>query len=60
MNSSAAAVSREACVARDAGDLLAAFRDRFVMPDGVIYLVGSRFYCAACNEAWIREGKAWE
>jgi kynureninase len=41
MNSSAAAVSREACVARDASDPLAVFRDRFVMPDGVIYLDGN-------------------
>jgi kynureninase len=41
MNSSATAVSREACVARDAGDPLGAFRDRFVMPDGVIYLDGN-------------------
>ena len=27
--------------------------------DGVIYLVGSQFKCAACNEAWIKEGKPW-
>jgi formylglycine-generating enzyme required for sulfatase activity len=27
--------------------------------DGMIYLVGSQFKCAACNEAWIREGAAW-
>ena len=27
--------------------------------DGVIYLVGSQLKCAACNEAWLREGKAW-
>jgi hypothetical protein len=26
-------------------------------PDGVIYLVGSRLNMAACNEAWLREGK---
>jgi hypothetical protein len=26
-------------------------------PNGVIYLVGSRMTFAACNEAWIREGK---
>jgi kynureninase len=41
MNSSATAVSREACVARDASDPLSGFRDRFVMPDGVIYLDGN-------------------
>jgi hypothetical protein len=28
-------------------------------PNGVIYLIGSRMKYAACNEAWIREGKAW-
>jgi sulfatase modifying factor 1 len=27
--------------------------------DGVIYLTGSQFKCAACNEAWIKEGKPW-
>src|SRR5260370_42340363 len=30
--------SREACVARDLVDPLRGFRDRFVIPDGVIYL----------------------
>jgi formylglycine-generating enzyme required for sulfatase activity/photosystem II stability/assembly factor-like uncharacterized protein len=25
--------------------------------DGIIYLVGSRLHMAACNEAWLREGK---
>jgi hypothetical protein len=30
--------SREACVARDLVDPLRAFRDRFVIPEGVIYL----------------------
>lgn len=29
-------------------------------PDGTIYLIGSRMKYAACNEAWIREGKAWQ
>src|SRR5271156_6235150 len=33
--------TREACVARDLSDPLAAFRDRFVVPDGVIYLDGN-------------------
>jgi hypothetical protein len=28
-------------------------------PDGTIYLIGSRMKFAACNEAWIREGKPW-
>ena len=35
------ALSRDACVARDAADPLGALRDRFVMPDGVIYLDGN-------------------
>jgi kynureninase len=33
--------AREACVARDLSDPLAAFRDRFVIPEGVIYLDGN-------------------
>jgi kynureninase len=33
--------SREACVARDLVDPLRTFRDRFVIPDGVIYLDGN-------------------
>jgi kynureninase len=33
--------TREACAARDLSDPLAAFRDRFVIPDGVIYLDGN-------------------
>jgi formylglycine-generating enzyme len=28
--------------------------------DGLIYLIGSQMKCAACNEAWLREGQAWE
>jgi hypothetical protein len=28
-------------------------------PNGTIYLIGSRLNFAACNEAWIREGKPW-
>jgi len=28
-------------------------------PDGTIYLIGSRLSFAACNEAWIKEGKPW-
>jgi hypothetical protein len=27
--------------------------------DGTIYLIGSRMKFAACNEAWVREGKPW-
>ena len=34
-------VSRKACVARDASDPIGALRDRFVIPDGVIYLDGN-------------------
>jgi kynureninase len=41
MSSSDAALSRDACIARDAGDPIAALRDRFVIPDGVIYLDGN-------------------
>jgi kynureninase len=41
MRSSAAPVSRDACVARDADDPLGALRDRFVIPDNVIYLDGN-------------------
>jgi kynureninase len=33
--------SREACVARDSVDPLRAFRDRFVLPEGIIYLDGN-------------------
>jgi kynureninase len=41
MISSANSVSRDACVARDAADPIDALRDRFVIPDGVIYLDGN-------------------
>ncbi|MGA7995209.1 MAG: kynureninase [Bradyrhizobium sp.] len=33
--------SREACVARDSVDPLRSFRDRFVLPEGIIYLDGN-------------------
>jgi kynureninase len=33
--------SREACVARDTVDPLSTFRDRFVLPEGIIYLDGN-------------------
>jgi kynureninase len=36
-----AAHTRAACVALDAADPLAAFRDRFALPEGVIYLDGN-------------------
>jgi kynureninase len=41
MNLSGALVSRDACEARDASDPIGALRDRFVIPDGVIYLDGN-------------------
>ncbi len=41
MMASTPLASREACVARDAADPLRAFRDRFVIPEGVIYLDGN-------------------
>ena len=34
-------VARAACVARDSTDPLRGFRDRFVIPDGIIYLDGN-------------------
>jgi kynureninase len=34
-------VSRDACIARDASDPLGALRDRFVIPDGLVYLDGN-------------------
>jgi kynureninase len=34
-------VSRDACIARDAADPIGAMRDRFVIPDGLIYLDGN-------------------
>jgi kynureninase len=39
--SSVSMTSREACVARDSVDPLRGFRDRFVIPEGVIYLDGN-------------------
>ena len=41
MMPSASMTSREACVARDYADPLGRFRDRFVLPDGLIYLDGN-------------------
>ena len=35
------AITRDECVARDAADPLAPFRDEFVLPEGVIYLDGN-------------------
>ena len=33
--------TRDECVARDASDPLVAYRDEFVLPEGVIYLDGN-------------------
>ena len=41
MMSSASMSSREACVARDSVDPLGGFRDRFLLPEGIIYLDGN-------------------
>ena len=41
MMSSASLTSREACVARDCADPLRGFRDRFALPEGLIYLDGN-------------------
>jgi kynureninase len=41
MMSSGPIASREMCMARDASDPLGALRDRFVIPQGVIYLDGN-------------------
>jgi kynureninase len=34
-------ITRQACVLLDDGDTLRAFRDRFILPDGLIYLDGN-------------------
>jgi kynureninase len=41
MTSSADLTSREGCVARDSADPLRSFRERFVIPEGIIYLDGN-------------------
>ncbi len=41
MISTSPLISREACVARDGADPLRGLRDRFVVPDGLIYLDGN-------------------
>jgi kynureninase len=41
MMPSTATMSRDQCVARDAADPLRGFRDRFMIPEGIIYLDGN-------------------
>lgn len=41
MSATATPLDRAACAAMDAADPLASFRDRFVLPEGVIYLDGN-------------------
>jgi len=41
MISSASPASREACVARDSLDPIRGFHDRFIIPEGIIYLDGN-------------------
>jgi len=41
MMSPASPISRDACVARDAADPLRGFRERFVLPESLIYLDGN-------------------
>jgi len=41
MMSSASTISREECIAHDAVDPLRGFRDRFIIPEGLIYLDGN-------------------
>jgi kynureninase len=41
MTASADLTSREACIARDSADPLRAFRERFTIPEGIVYLDGN-------------------
>src|SRR6202048_1506854 len=49
--SSAAMTSRDECVARDCVDPLRGFRDRFVIPEGLIYLDGNSLGPMPCAAA---------
>jgi kynureninase len=56
MMSCASMISRDACVARDLVDPLRGFRDRFVVPEGVIYLDGNSLGPMPRNAAAVLNG----